>query len=202
METSDLDTDNGAPSSVKSEIQMKRSDSPTASCVSMKSDVSKDIPPELKDVDSSSVHSQIQIKRSDSPSCVSMKSDESMDPPSEFKDVDSSFVHSDLREAEAVTEKNIVTDTGHNPETAVNELKGYFKISLLKKFEWLNGVMINQGNPILLNEIYTELYITEGDSGDINNEHEVRQMEAASRRKTTEETPIKCNDIFKPLSEE
>ncbi|KAM9467670.1 protein NLRC3-like isoform 2-T2 [Clarias gariepinus] len=61
--------------------------------------------------------------------------------------------------------------------------------------------MINLGTQTLLNEIYTELYITEGDSGEVNKEHEVRQIEA-SRRTTTEETPIKCNDILKPLSEQ
>ncbi|MCI4395254.1 hypothetical protein PGIGA_G00178240 [Pangasianodon gigas] len=72
----------------------------------------------------------------------------------------------------------------------------------MKKFQCLNGVIINQENRTLLNEIYTELYITEGDSGDVNKEHEVRQIEAASRRTTTEEAPIKCNDIFKPLSEQ
>ncbi|XP_073716294.1 NACHT, LRR and PYD domains-containing protein 3-like isoform X2 [Misgurnus anguillicaudatus] len=59
-----------------------------------------------------------------------------------------------------------------------------------------------QGNPTLLNEIYTELYITESESGEISNEHEVRQIETQSRRTTTEETPIKCNDIFKPLPEQ
>ncbi|KAM9467681.1 NLR family CARD domain-containing protein 3-like [Clarias gariepinus] len=72
----------------------------------------------------------------------------------------------------------------------------------MKKFQFLNGVIINLGTQTLLNEIYTELYITEGDSGDINNEHEVGQIEAASRRTTTEDTPIKGNDIFKPLSEQ
>ncbi|KAL0148131.1 hypothetical protein M9458_056533 [Cirrhinus mrigala] len=56
-----------------------------------------------------------------------------------------------------------------------------------------------QGNPTLLNEIYTELYITESESGEINNEHEVRQIETRSRREATEDTAIKCNDIFRPL---
>ncbi len=56
-----------------------------------------------------------------------------------------------------------------------------------------------QGNPTLLNEIYTELYITESESGEISNEHEVRQIETQSRRAATEDTAIKCSDIFTPL---
>ncbi len=56
-----------------------------------------------------------------------------------------------------------------------------------------------QGNPTLLNEIYTELYITESESGEISNEHEVRHIETQSRRAATEDKPIKCNDIFTPL---
>ncbi|KAI5105006.1 NACHT, LRR and PYD domains-containing protein 12-like, partial [Silurus meridionalis] len=67
-----------------------------------------------------------------------------------------------------------------------------FKFNLMKKFQCLNGLMLKQENRTLLNEIYTELYITEGDSGDINKEHEVKQIEAASRRNPTEDTPIKC----------
>ncbi|XDV29455.1 hypothetical protein PO909_032582 [Leuciscus waleckii] len=63
----------------------------------------------------------------------------------------------------------------------------------------MNEGTAKQGNPTLLNEIYTELYITEGDSGEICNEHEVRQIETQSRRAATEDKPIKCNDIFKPL---
>ncbi len=70
----------------------------------------------------------------------------------------------------------------------------------MKKFECLFEGSSKQGSPALLNEIYTELYITESESGEINNEHEVRQIETQSRRAATEDTPIKCKDIFRPLS--
>ncbi|XP_051992114.1 NACHT, LRR and PYD domains-containing protein 12-like isoform X3 [Xyrauchen texanus] len=73
------------------------------------------------------------------------------------------------------------------------------KTKLKEKFQRITEGMSNQSSSTLVNEIYTELYITEGGSAEINNEHEVRQIETASRRAETQETPIKCNDIFKAL---
>ncbi|XP_048861334.1 NACHT, LRR and PYD domains-containing protein 3-like isoform X5 [Brienomyrus brachyistius] len=55
------------------------------------------------------------------------------------------------------------------------------------------------GQPTLLNEIYTELCITEGGTGGVSDEHEVRQIETAFKKRRTEDTTVKCNDIFKPL---
>ncbi|XP_071221099.1 NLR family CARD domain-containing protein 3-like isoform X1 [Salvelinus alpinus] len=73
------------------------------------------------------------------------------------------------------------------------------KYNLNRNFKNVFEGIAKQGNPTLLSKIYTELYITEGGSGEVNNEHEVRQIEAASKRPATQETPIKCHDIFKPL---
>ncbi|XP_051992161.1 uncharacterized protein LOC127650638 isoform X1 [Xyrauchen texanus] len=73
------------------------------------------------------------------------------------------------------------------------------KTKLKEKFQRITEGMSNQSSSTLVNEIYTELYITEGGGAEINNEHEVRQIETASRRADTQETPIKCNDIFKAL---
>ncbi|XP_042559945.1 NLR family CARD domain-containing protein 3-like [Clupea harengus] len=73
------------------------------------------------------------------------------------------------------------------------------KAILKRKFENISEGIIKPGAQTLLNKIYTELYITEGESEGVNKEHEVWQVESASRAQTTEDTPINCNDIFKPL---
>ncbi|XP_037395238.1 NACHT, LRR and PYD domains-containing protein 3-like isoform X2 [Pygocentrus nattereri] len=164
-------------------VQQERSDSPAPSCVSMKSHWSIDYPPSFKDGDPLSGHSEVLGNRSDYPesSCPSLKSDRFVEPPQMLKDGDPS---SEYRPASGT------------------KFQDDFKLNLKQKFECLNEVIANQETSTLLSEIYTELYITEGDSGEVNNEHEVRQIEAASRRTVTEDTPIKCNDIFKPSSDQ
>ncbi|XP_056122752.1 NLR family CARD domain-containing protein 3-like isoform X5 [Rhinichthys klamathensis goyatoka] len=148
---------------------------PEPSCVSMRSDASMDIIIHFKSEDTQTDLSSVRQKRSEpEPSCVSMRSDASMDHIVQFKSEDTQ------------------TDLSH-------EVLNRFRSNLMKKFECLYEGTAQRGNPTLLNEIYTELYITETESGDISNEHEVRQIETQSRRAATEDTPIKCNDIFRPL---
>uniref|UniRef100_A0A8C2KS77 NACHT domain-containing protein n=1 Tax=Cyprinus carpio TaxID=7962 RepID=A0A8C2KS77_CYPCA len=122
-----------------------------------------------------SLFSSVHQKRSEPEcSCVSVKSDASMNQPLDFKSEDT---QPDLR----------------------HEVLSTFRSNLLKKFVCLYEGTATQRNPTLLNEIYTELYITESESGEISNEHEVRQIETQSRRAATEDTAIKCSDIFRPL---
>ncbi|XP_051719292.1 NACHT, LRR and PYD domains-containing protein 12-like isoform X2 [Ctenopharyngodon idella] len=197
-----------------SSVPLDRSDSPEPSCVSMKSEWSMDHPLEFKDRETQTNLSSVQQKRPDSPesSCVSMKSDWSMDHPPEMKGGDRrQSLRRNLQPRPAVTEtvcKKMKYDKSMNQPQDFNEstypgisheVLNMFRSNLMKKFEHLYEGSAQQGNPTLLNEIYTELYITESESGEISNEHEVRQIETQSRRAAAEDTPIQCNDIFRPL---
>ncbi|XP_044024083.1 NLR family CARD domain-containing protein 3-like [Siniperca chuatsi] len=72
------------------------------------------------------------------------------------------------------------------------------KSNLKKKFKCVFEGIAKAGNPTLLNQIYTELYITEGGTAEVNDEHEVRQIETASSKPDRPETTIRQEDIFKP----
>ncbi|KAK0156171.1 NLR family CARD domain-containing protein 3 [Merluccius polli] len=84
-------------------------------------------------------------------------------------------------------------------ETVSDEWQHKFRCHLIKKFMRVFEGIAEGGQATDLNDFYTELYITERGSGDVNKEHEVRLIETASRKPVMEETPIKCEDIFKPL---
>ncbi|XP_050984019.1 NACHT, LRR and PYD domains-containing protein 3 isoform X5 [Labeo rohita] len=157
-----------------SSFQQKRSE-PESSCVSMRSDWSMGRIIDFKSGDTQTDLSSVQQKRSEpKSSCVSMRSDASVNQTLDYKSEDTK------------TELS-------------NEVLNTFRSNLMKKFKCLYEGTATQGNPTLLNEIYTELYITESESGEFSNEHEVRQIETQSRRTATEDTAIKCNDIFRPL---
>ncbi|CAM4534179.1 unnamed protein product [Leuciscus chuanchicus] len=198
-----------------SSVQQKSSN-PESSCVSMKSNFSMMEPLKFKSGDKQSdlsfETSSVQQKSSNpESSCVSMKSNFSMEEPIKFKSGDK---QSDLRSnllSRPVKNKTVYKPViqpqdfnesmfpGFSNNSKPAEVLNTLRSNLRQKFECLYEGISKQGNPTLLNEIYTELYITESESGEINNEHEVRQIETQSRRAETEDTPIKCNDIFRPL---
>uniref|UniRef100_I3JK47 B30.2/SPRY domain-containing protein n=1 Tax=Oreochromis niloticus TaxID=8128 RepID=I3JK47_ORENI len=78
---------------------------------------------------------------------------------------------------------------------ASNPLK--LKYNMKEKFQCVFEGIAKAGNPTLLNQIYTELYITEGGTAEVNDEHEVRQIETTSRKPDRPETTIRQEDIFK-----
>ncbi|XP_048850893.1 NLR family CARD domain-containing protein 3-like isoform X2 [Brienomyrus brachyistius] len=81
----------------------------------------------------------------------------------------------------------------------LSQCQRIIKCTLKQRCESVFDGKVKEGQSTLLSEIYTELYITEGGAGGVNDEHEVRQIETASKKRRTEDTTVKCNDIFKPL---
>uniref|UniRef100_A0A8C1VEV7 NACHT, LRR and PYD domains-containing protein 12-like n=1 Tax=Cyprinus carpio TaxID=7962 RepID=A0A8C1VEV7_CYPCA len=57
----------------------------------------------------------------------------------------------------------------------------------------------NQENDTDLKAVYTKVFITEGDMKDVNQEHEIQQIDDAFKKRKTQDKPIQCNDIFTEL---
>ncbi|XP_062866929.1 NACHT, LRR and PYD domains-containing protein 4-like [Trichomycterus rosablanca] len=77
--------------------------------------------------------------------------------------------------------------------TCIEKLKAKLK----RTFTHLHEGNKQVGKPSLLEEIYTQLYITDGGTGEVNTEHEIRHIEAAAKNLNMQETPIDHSDIFK-----
>ncbi|XP_059410937.1 protein NLRC3-like [Carassius carassius] len=89
-----------------------------------------------------------------------------------------------------------------NPvDDELQRVKDQHKTSMKNKYERLFEGLKLQENESLLNSIYTQLYIIEGEKEGVNEEHEVLQMEKTSRTQHSQDTPIYCNDIFKASAE-
>ncbi|XP_047659960.1 NLR family CARD domain-containing protein 3-like, partial [Tachysurus fulvidraco] len=208
-------------------MEGKRSDSPEPSCVSMKSDRSMGLPdnfrardsctdvrPQKKKSNISKNHLDSIFKELEHKVITLIKNELksfrkllSPDYPActEREVEDEEDLHS-VREGALKITLHVLKNMNHTDlaNTLYNKLNSVyqptFKSKLREKFKRINEGISQPGSSTLLNEIYTELYITEGWSGDVTNEHEVRQIETASRRPATQETPIKCNDLFKDKS--
>ncbi|KAM6952924.1 NLR family CARD domain-containing protein 3-like [Lycodopsis pacificus] len=81
------------------------------------------------------------------------------------------------------------------------ECQQKLKSNFQKKFQSVFEGIAKVGKKTLLNEIYTELYITEGGTAEVNDEHEVRLIETASSKPDRPETTIRQEDLFKASPE-
>ncbi|KAM7415285.1 hypothetical protein PAMA_019894 [Pampus argenteus] len=102
------------------------------------------------------------------------------------------------------TRPGLQTDSQSSSEqrSGLQEVLDEHKISLRRRCERVTEGTDEAGSETLLNRIYTELYITEGQSEDVNTQHEVEQLETVSRMKTLHDAPIRCHDIFEVFSDQ
>ncbi|TWW53269.1 Ribonuclease inhibitor [Takifugu flavidus] len=185
-----------------------RAESTVPSCVSMKSDQSKE-----GEINFRSSDKMMDEDRAEStvPSCVSMKSDQSKGGEINFRSSDkmchkrsASIGDSSCPEGENKRRTELQTSDLNNSVSQGGDLQEVIeghKMSLKRRCEHVTEGTHEAGSGTLLNKIYTELYITEGQSEEVDTQHEVRQLERTSK-KNIQDTPIKCQDIFKVLSEQ
>ncbi|XP_058503426.1 NLR family CARD domain-containing protein 3-like isoform X2 [Solea solea] len=93
--------------------------------------------------------------------------------------------------------------TGTGPQNVgLQEVLDEHKISLRRRFEHVTEGTDGTGSKTLLNRIFTELYITEGQSEEVNTQHEVWQLEKTFKKKIVQDNPIKYCDIFEALPDQ
>ncbi|XP_051799488.1 NACHT, LRR and PYD domains-containing protein 12-like isoform X3 [Acanthochromis polyacanthus] len=206
------------PSDTKLTEVLKMSDSeeeeefPASSRLSMKSDWSKHHPPEFsKDPEPSDtkVMKRRGVCVEEQLSCCARCQDVLKDP------VSSSCGHwfcrqciSSYWDQSAPSGHSSCPQCGKRPRSrscgqsvGLQEVLQEHKMSLRRRCEHVTEGSDEPGGGTLLNRIYTELYITEGHSGEADVQHEVEQLETASK-KSLHDTPIRCQDIFKVLPEQ
>ncbi|KAM4569242.1 NLR family CARD domain-containing protein 3-like isoform 3-T4 [Odontesthes bonariensis] len=215
-------SDGPGPSDTKGQHHRRRAESPTSDCLSMKSDWSKERPPpnlsdeagpsDTKGRKRSGVCEEEQL------SCCALCQDVLKDPVSAScghwfcrQCITSYWDQSAPSGGSSCPQCGERSRTRAGPQTAsqsrmapadvgLQEVLDEHKMSLRRRCEYVTEGSDGTGGGTLLNRIYTELYITEGQSEEVNTQHEVRQLETAS--KTLHDTPIRCHDIFKALPEQ
>ncbi|KAM9321922.1 NLR family CARD domain-containing protein 3-like isoform 4-T4 [Pholidichthys leucotaenia] len=185
----------------------QRSQSPASSCVSMRSDRSKDCPPNLRDGPGPSEGRKRRgVPVEEQLSCCSLCQDVLKDP------VSTSCGHGFCRQCissywdqSASSGSSSCPQCGQRSKTAdvgLQEVLDEHQINLRRRCEHVTEGSDETVSGTLLNRIYTELYITEGQSEEVQTQHEMKQLETASKMDSLHDTPIRCQDIFKAFPDQ
>ncbi|KAM9306131.1 NLR family CARD domain-containing protein 3-like isoform 2-T2 [Pholidichthys leucotaenia] len=194
---------------IKMEEEEDRAESGGSTCLSMRSDRSRDYPLFFSDEPGPSVDQSLHSRAEAASSThLSMRSDWSMDDMPDFSDEpgpsDSKQCISSYRDQSASSRSSSCPQYGQRSKTDVGlqEVLDEYKISLRRRCKHVTEGSDETGSGTLLNRIFTELYITEGQSEEVQTQHEVRQLETASKMDSLHDTPIRCHDIFKAFPDQ
>ncbi|KAL1277551.1 hypothetical protein QQF64_024224, partial [Cirrhinus molitorella] len=194
-------------------VDMERAASSGFSCVSMKSNNSMLLPPKFSDQPPVTVITNRKRKRTASPVSSSAHVGDEDEitgqrgkrsggmaghiryEPCQISTSSYSQKHSQSGISHHDTEAALHPNSHPPIHNVLQRVKDQHKTSMKNKYESLFEGIKLQKNQTLLNRIYTQLYIIEGESEGVNEEHEVLQMERSY--KIHQDTPINCNDIFK-----
>ncbi|XP_028288957.1 NLR family CARD domain-containing protein 3-like isoform X13 [Parambassis ranga] len=172
---------------------------PGSTCESMRSDWSKGRPPEF----SAEPGPFSPRHRGPGSTCESMKSDWSKEEPLYFSAEPGPFNPKERKRSDVCEDEQLPRSRQrHGQDVGLQQVLEEHKVSLKRRCEHVTEGTDETGSGTLLNRVYTELYITEGQSEEVQTQHEVRQLETASKMKTLHETPIRCQDVFKASADQ
>ncbi|XP_060930046.1 protein NLRC3-like [Limanda limanda] len=209
------------PSHKKGQDHRLRAESPGSSCLSLKSDWSKQrLPPLLSNEPGPSnteERKRSHVSEEEQSSCCASCQDVLKDPVSTScghwfcrQCITSYWDQSGSSGDSSCPQCGQRSRTGAGAQTAdrgLQEVSRKHQLSLRRRYEHVTEGSDKTGSDetgsrTLLNRIYTELYITEGQNEEVNTQHEVRQLETASKKKILHDTPIRCHDIFKASTDQ
>ncbi|XP_015224474.1 PREDICTED: protein NLRC3-like [Cyprinodon variegatus] len=200
-----------------------RAGSPSPSCVSMKSDRSKDHPLVFSDDPGAADLRQtkrINVSEEEQLNCCILCQNLLMDP------VSTSCGHRFCRQCiRSYRVQSAPSGSSYSPQcgkrartmagpltanqsscaaadVGLQEVLEEHKINLRRRYEHVAEGSDETGSRTLLKRIYTDLYITEGQSEEVNSHHEVQQLERASKIQNLHGSPIRCHDIFKAVPDQ
>ncbi|XP_061592889.1 protein NLRC3-like isoform X3 [Cololabis saira] len=186
------------PSDTKGRYCSQRPESPGSICLSLKSDRSMNPPLEFsKEPGPSDTRRGVNSAAS---RCRSTKSDVSKDLPDDFNNDPALMKRSSDQSTSPEYLGYGKRSRARSPQDAgLQQVLDEHKTSLRSRCEHVTEGTDEPGSRTPLNRIYTELFITEGLSEEVDTQHEVMQLETASRMKSLHDAPIRCQDIFKAL---
>uniref|UniRef100_A0A8P4G874 NACHT, LRR and PYD domains-containing protein 12 n=1 Tax=Dicentrarchus labrax TaxID=13489 RepID=A0A8P4G874_DICLA len=193
------------PSDTKVQPNRRRAESAVSSCLSMKSDWSNNPPLNFSNEPGPSDTKERKRRQL---SCCVLCQDVLKDPVSTScghwfcRQCITSYWYQSASSGDASCPQSGERPRIRQTDGGLQEVLDEHKIGLRRRCERVTEGTDETGSGTLLNRIYTELYITEGQSEEVNTQHEVRQLETASKKKTFHETPIRCHNIFKALPDQ
>ncbi|KAM4719047.1 NLR family CARD domain-containing protein 3-like [Anableps anableps] len=205
------------------DLKEDRAEPPGSNCPSIRSDRSRDFPPLFRDEPRPldiKWRKRSSVGVEEQPSCCALCQKVLMDP------VSTSCGHWFCRECirsywdqSAPSGPSSCPQCGERPRTRaglltanqsscapadvdLQEVLEEHQISLRRRCECVTEGSDETGSRTPLNRIYTDLYITEGQSEEFNTQHEVKQLETASKIQKLHDSPIRCHDIFKAFPDQ
>uniref|UniRef100_A0AAX7TII6 NACHT domain-containing protein n=1 Tax=Astatotilapia calliptera TaxID=8154 RepID=A0AAX7TII6_ASTCA len=183
----------------------QRSQSAGSSCPSVRSDRSKHYSPDFSAEPGPTRINKRPESPGPEPSCVSLKSNKSKYIDLNFKGCSSAAERASAQCGERSRSRaglQTASQSSCVQNVGLQEVLDEHKISLRRRCERVTEGSDETGSRTPLNRIYTELYITEGQSEEVHTQHEVRQLETASKMDALHDAPIRCQDIFKALPDQ